>query len=357
MNDRVPVLSVTGSDCSGGAGVQADVKTIADMGGYPLTAVTAITIQNQQQIVDVHRLPTSLVVDQVHTVVLDMHPRAVKVGLVCDAETVKALRDEIVGCRSIVLDPGIVSGKDGRVIDGTVMQALVRWLIPEATLLMLKCSEAALLLDKSICSNEDMEMAARALVDMGAQWVLLRGGSHIEGQLTALLYGESKGRFFTTYNTEGWQRHGIGGVFSTAIATRLAMGDAVPDAISKAHEYVHSQVVYATAGERHMMRPHDLYHQFLSLISEYYRTAHDVAFYADKLCITPRYLSQVTDRMAAKSPKEVIADSLMHEAHVLLESTRLSIQEIADRLGFSSLPMFCRFFKQHEGCTPSDFRR
>ena len=198
--------------------------------------------------------------------------------------------------------------------------------------------------------------AARRLHDMGAQWVLLRGGSHVKGQLTALLYGENKGRFFTSYNTEGWQRHGVGGALSTAIATRLGLGDDMETAIDKAHEYIHSQIVYAVSPEDKCLRPSDLYNRFLSLIAEHYQEAHDVGFYADRLCITSRYLSQVTDKVVGKTPKHVIADYVMSEAKVLLNSSRLTVQEIADKLGFSSQALFGRFFKSQEGCSPSAYR-
>ena len=94
----------------------------------------------------------------------------------------------------------------------------------------------------------------------------------------------------------------------------------------------------------------------MSLVAEHYRQAHDVSFYADKLCITPRYLSQVTDNVVAKSPKQIIADYLMSEAKSYLETTRLTVQEIADKLGFSSQALFCKFFKNQENTSPSEYR-
>ncbi len=133
------------------------------------------------------------------------------------------------------------------------------------------------------------------------------------------------------------------------------MGDDVPTAVRNAHDFIHSQVVYAKPDET-AHRAIDHYNAFVSLVAEHYRSAHDVAFYADRLCITTRYLSQVTDNVVAKSPKQIIADYLLSEAKTYLGTTRLTIQEIADRLGFSSQALFCKFFKSQEKTSPSEYR-
>ena len=161
--------------------------------------------------------------------------------------------------------------------------------------------------------------------------------------------------FFTSYNVDGWQRHGVAAALSAAITTRLGMGDDVPTAVRNAHDFIHSQVVYAKPDEMGG-RAIDIYNRFVSLVAESYRQAHDVKFYADRLCITTRYLSQITDRVVGKSPKQIIADYLLSEAKTYLDTTRLSIQEVADRLGFSSQALFCKFFKSQEKTSPSDYR-
>ena len=134
------------------------------------------------------------------------------------------------------------------------------------------------------------------------------------------------------------------------------MGDDVPTAIRNAHDFIHSQVVYAKKQEESPHRAIDLYNAFISLVAEHYREAHDVRFYADRLCITTRYLSQITDNVVGKSPKQIIADYLMSEAKSYLDTTRLTIQEIADKLGFSSQALFCKFFRTQEKTSPSDYR-
>ena len=273
-----------------------------------------------------------------------------------ESETVRLLRNEVIATSRLVVAPGIFDSDGKQLVSDEVIDAFARYLIPEALLLMLRCKDAEKLLGISIKTDDDMLEAARLLHEMGAEWVLLRGARHIKGRLIALLYSQNKTQFFSSYNTEGWQRHGVAGALSAAITTRLGMGDDVPTAIRNAHDFIHSQVVYAKPDEMGG-RSIDIYNRFVSLVAEHYRSAHDVAFYADRLCITTRYLSQVTDNVVAKSPKQIIADYLLSEAKTYLGTTRLTIQEIADRLGFSSQALFCKFFKSQEKTSPSNYRK
>lgn len=349
------VLSITGSDSTGGAGIQADIKTITDLGGDALTVISSVTIQDKEGIHKIYDLPTSMVVGQARGIICSHHPQVVKVGLLRDAETIEALSNEIIACRSIVCDPGVLSSHGSRLMSDEAVHSFVRHLIPKSTLLMLRLEEAEIILSTHINSDDEMLHAAHCLTEMGATWVLLRGGKYSEGRLTALLYGPDTRQFFTSYNMEGWQRHGVGGALSSAIATRLAIGDDMRSAISNAHSYIHSQVVYAVA-DTQKMRPADIYNQFMSLIAAHYQEAHDVTYYASQLCISTRYLSQITGRMVGKSPKQVIDAYIMQQAHTLLDTTRLTIQEVAFRLGFSSQAMFSKFFKNQCGSTPSGRR-
>lgn len=344
---RVPILSINGSDSTGQAGIGADIQTIAALGGYAVSAVSCVGD---------YSLPSDTVLKQVGDIISTLHPKAIKVGLVTDSETVRRLRDEVIACRRLVVAPGIFDADCKPMVSDDVVEATKRHLVPEALLLMLRCRDAEKMLGISIRTDDDMLEAARLLHEMGAEWVLLRGARHIKGRLIALLYGQNKMRFFSSYNTEGWQKHGVAGALSAAITTRLGMGDNVPTAVRNAHDFIHSQVVYAKPDEMGG-RSIDIYNRFVSLVAEHYRTAHDVAFYADRLCITTRYLSGVTDKVVGKSPKQIIADYIMSEAKTFLDTTRLTIQEIADRLGFSSQVLFCKFFKSQEKTSPSNYRK
>ena len=353
----IPILSISGSDSTGQSGIQADIKTIAALGGYAVTAVSCISVQSGNGVRQMTDLPVALAMDQVRTIMSDAHPRAVKVGLVRDAEMIRQLRGEVIACPRLVVAPGIYSSDGSLMMGQEAIVALKRYLIPEAMLLMVRCRDAEKLLGMPITTDDSMLEAASRLHAMGAQWVLLRGGKHAKGRLTALLLGDGTHSFFSSYNTDGWQRHGIGGALSAAITTRLGLGDDVPTAIRNAHDYMHAQVVYAKEDSERALRPIDLYNSFIGEVAEHYVTAHDVAFYADRLNITTRYLSGITDKVAGKSPKQVIADYLLSQAKTYLSTTRLTVQEVSNKLGFSSQAMFCRFFKDQTGLSPNQHRK
>ena len=193
----------------------------------------------------------------------------------------------------------------------------------------------------------------------------LRGGHQVENRLTALLYYDGKKEFFSSENTEGWQKHGVGGTLSAAIATRLAFGDTLKDAISRAHDYMHAQVVYGVKAEptainkseKTLQRKADIYNEFTTLVAQHYREAHDVAFYADKLAITTRYLSRVTTDVVGYPPKQLIFNYIMQEACSLLKTSRLSLGEISAHLGFSNESRFVAFFKNQHGVSPGVWRK
>ena len=356
VNIITPILTISGSDGIGSSGIQADIKTITSLGGDAMTVITCMAL-NDGRGMKWHTLLEDVITDQARTIMGSMHPKAVKVGLIRNPLTIKNIRDEIVGCKRIVCAPGIFASDSSQLIDDESIQAIISYLIPESTLLMLRCNEAEKILGMKITSDDDMLKAAKELKEMGAEWVMLRGGQLADGRLTALLYGEGTKHFFTSYNIQGWKKHGVGSALSAAITTRLGMGDDVPTAIRNAHDFVHSRVVYAVSNEKQSPRAKDIYNEMISLVAEFYKKEHSVAFYADKLNITTRYLSQVTDKTVGISPKQVISNYLINEAKMLLDNSRLTIQEISDRLGFSSQTMFCKFFKEQEKHTPTEYRR
>ena len=354
---KIPILSINGSDSSGQSGIGADIQTIAALGGYAVSAVTCIGD---------YTLPSDVVLKQAEKSISTLHPKAIKAGLVTDSETVRMLHDEVIACRRLVVAPGIYDAEGRQMVSDDVIEAIARYLVPEALLLMLRCRDAEKMLGISIRIDDDMLDAARRLHEMGAEWVLLRGARHIKGRLIALLYGQNKTQFFSSYNTEGWQKHGVGGTLSAAIATRLAFGDTLKEAISKAHDYMHAQVVFGVKTvkanrkeitERSLQRKADIYNEFMTLIAQYYREAHDVAFYADKLALTTRYLSKVTTDVVDSSPKQLIFNYIMQEACSLLRTSRLSMSEISAQLGFSSESRFVTLFRKQKGMSPGEWRR
>lgn len=350
----ITILSINCSDSTGQSGVQADVKTIAALGCHTISAITAITTQGQLGVKHVNDLSASAVVGQVQSLLDDGEPNAVKVGMLRDPNTIQQVSALIADHPSIVCAPGILDTQGRQLADKASVQALTQYLVPRARLLVARCASAEMMLGMPIRSDEEMLAAAERFCRLGAKWVMLRGGLQQQGRCTALLYGHGTSQFFSSYNVEVWQQHGIGGALSSAIASRLAIGDSVPAAIRNAHDYIHSQVVSAIRPDNRHLRPSDHYNKMLSLLAQHYKEAHDVAFYADQMAISTRYLSRITAQCIGKSPKQVIADYLVSQARILLETSRLSMQEVAERLGFSNQSSFSRFFRQHTGKAPSN---
>lgn len=357
MKANIPILSINGSDSTGKSGIQEDIKVVKDLGGYALSAITSITVQNSQGITLVNELPTDVVIGQVRAVYGDCRPKAVKIGMVNGVETIKCIRDEIIGCQNIVCSPIIFSSDNTRLMDNDSVNAYRHYLLPVTKLLVMKSHEAEIILDMKITTDAEMVDAAKQLHEEGAEFVLLRGSCHTEGRVTALLYANGEEHFFSSYNIYGWQQHGVAGSSSMALAVRLAMGDDINTALRNAHEYLHNQIVYSVESDNYGIRPQELYNKLLSLIVQHHRSNHEVAFYADRLAITPRYLAQVTRTVASKSPKQIIDEYLLLQSKNLLQNTSMSIQEISDSLNFSSPILFTRFVKQHEGVSPRELRK
>lgn len=353
--------------------MQADIRTIAALGGYALSVVTSVTVQNTQGIHAMHDLPADIVMGQLKAIVDDVLPRAIKVGMVRDVESIKLLSGELAVCSRVVCDLGLVSSRGERLADGEVVAAVRRWLLPRVKVLTLKCRDAEVMLGHEVRRVEDMVASARQLLGMGPAAVLLQGGHCAERVLTDVLAvdGADEPVFFSSPDIEGWKVHGVGGTLSSAVATFLGQGIPVEQAVRKAHDYIRRLVVYAvdsqpwqgSGGLLHRAqasavsgRQVELYNRLMALVAEHHREARDVAFYAEQMSVTAKYLSQITRRIADKSPKQVIADYLMREVERELISTSQTVQEVAYQFGFESQALFCKFFKNLRGCSPTDYR-
>lgn len=356
MYQKKSVLSINGSDSMASVGVLADARVITELGGHALTAVTSVTVLDSQGQHAVYDLPADVVAGQVRATMHDQWPAAVKVGLLRHADTLAAMRSELVGHSCLVMAPGLTTSAGQPLADEGVARLWERDLFPLAALLLLRVAEAEAVLGMRVRTDGDMERAARLLASTGAGAVLLRGGRLSQDRLTAYLLCGTEGRFFSSANMEGWQRHGVGGALSSAIATRMAMGDTVAQAVTTAHAYVHSRVVYAVQNTSHAMRSADIYNQFMSLVAANYATEHNLSAYAARLAVTPRYLSMVTAHTVGRTPKQIFDTCLAQKASELLLTSHLTVQEVAQRLGFSSQASFCQFFSRVMGQPPSAYR-
>ena len=238
------VLSIAGSDSGGGAGIQADLKTCAALGCYGMTAITAITVQNTLGVSGIHSIPLDTVRGQIDAVVEAIGVDAVKIGMLATPEVVSVVADAIRrhGLQNVVLDPVMVATSGDRLIVPETAQALVNELFPLATVITPNLDEAALLLGRGIDGIPALDAAVADLLAMGAPAVLLKGG-HLNGDVVMDVLGQ-KGQAAADYLRLQSQRiathngHGTGCTLSSAIASYLAQGLALPEAVAQARQYI-----------------------------------------------------------------------------------------------------------------------
>ena len=235
------VLSIAGSDSGGGAGIQADLKTFAALGCFGMTAITALTAQNTTGVRSIHGVPVQMLRDQIDAVVEDIGTDAVKIGMLHAPDTVQTVADAIDRhqLRHVVLDPVMIATSGAVLIAPDAVQALVQQLFPRAALVTPNLDEAGHLLGRPLATPADMQAAAAALLALGAQAVLIKGG-HLAGEQVSDLFQAAGGDTFwlhapriATANT-----HGTGCTLSSAIAAHLALGHGLPQAVRQAHAYV-----------------------------------------------------------------------------------------------------------------------
>ena len=253
------VLSIAGSDSSGGAGIQADLKTFSALGGYGATAITAITAQNTQGVNSQFALEPQMVYDQIAAVMDDIEPSVVKIGMLSNTAIVEAVAKALHDYRPsfIILDPVIVSSTGHRLLSIEAQETIKERLIPIADLLTPNIPEMKALTDSSLSSLEEKKEAAQQLFNLGAKAILLKGG-HEEGEVktdvlflshrvtettssVSLSMSASESLSMSVYSSETVvtnNTHGTGCTLSSAIAAFIARGLSLEDAISEAKNYV-----------------------------------------------------------------------------------------------------------------------
>ena len=235
------VLSIAGSDSGGGAGIQADLKTIAALGCFGMTAITALTAQNTVGVRAIHGVSPDMLKHQIDAVVEDIGVDAVKIGMLPSPDVVQVVAQAIDrhALKNIVLDPVMVATSGAVLIDHPAIVALVAQLFERVALVTPNLDEAALLVGRPLVSEQTMAVAAQELLAMGAKAVLLKGG-HLPGDWVSDLLMTAGGQIhwmraprIRTANT-----HGTGCTLSSAIATYLALGLSLPAAVEEARQFV-----------------------------------------------------------------------------------------------------------------------
>lgn len=238
---RYPVvLSIAGSDCSGGAGIQADIKAVSAQGGYAASVVTAVTVQNTMGVRAVHAVPPEIVRGQIEAVMEDLRPDAIKIGMTNEAIVVKVIADCLRKYQPkwVVYDPVMVSTSGRKLMADDAIQTIERLLIPLVSLITPNLDEAEVLTGRKISTPDEMKQAATQLAEMYGTAVLIKGG-HLEGEETQdILYADGSFYIYKEKKIKSRNLHGTGCTLSSSIATYLAMGCKMDEAVGKAKAYI-----------------------------------------------------------------------------------------------------------------------
>jgi hydroxymethylpyrimidine kinase/phosphomethylpyrimidine kinase len=240
------VLSIAGSDSGAGAGIQADLKMFTALGVYGCTALTAITAQNTKNVAKIFEIPSPLVEQQIRSVMMDMRPNAIKIGMVYSAPIIDAVYRSVKKKPNIpvVLDPILAAGTGAKLLRADAYESFVSKLIPLSTLITPNRIEAEKLTNKLIKTEDDAIEAARKIRKLGAKNVLIKGGHFVSAEVTDLLL-DAKGSIikFKNARVEVKEIHGSGCNFSSAVAAYLAKSIALSQACRMANEYVHTAII------------------------------------------------------------------------------------------------------------------
>ncbi len=233
------VLTIAGSDTCGGAGIQADIKTFSALGTYGMSVITAVTVQNTQGVFGCQDITPDIIKAQIDAIFTDIEVSAVKIGMVSQIETIKAISEKLkqYHVKNLVLDPVMISKSGFDLMKSEAKETLIKELIPLAYIVTPNLPEAEVITGMSVKNLEDMEKSAKIIYDMGAKNVLIKGG-HMENEATDILFDGEKYTYIKRERIHTKNTHGTGCTLSSAIAANLAKGQTVKQAVQNAKEYI-----------------------------------------------------------------------------------------------------------------------
>lgn len=247
------VLSIAGSDSSGGAGIQADLKTMSALGVYGMTAITAITAQNTMGVRNSNGVSQEMVADQIDAVFEDIFPDAVKIGMLFDSQIATVVADRLRHWkpRFVILDPVMISTSGCKLISDDAIEVLIKELFPISTLVTPNKFETEFITENKLNNDEDIKVSASRMMHLGANAVLIKGG-HLSGEMATDYFFENNlaspvlfsSKYIVTKNT-----HGTGCTLSSAIASFLALGFDLKQAVGKAKKYLTEALNYGSKVE------------------------------------------------------------------------------------------------------------
>ncbi len=248
------ILAIGGSDSGGGAGIQADIKTVTALGGYAATAITALTAQNTLGVHELYDVPPEFVAKQIRAVLADIGADVIKIGMLANSQIVEIVADTLMQQAEdipIILDPVMVAKGGERLLADDAVDTLKKRLLPMANLITPNIPEAVILSGHEINSEVEMIKAGQMIYGMGAKAVLMKGG-HMAGDMVKdiLIASSISDKYTTSQNFYKWENkridstdtHGTGCTLASAIATGLAQNIQFENAITRAHEYVQQAI-------------------------------------------------------------------------------------------------------------------
>lgn len=233
------ILTIAGSDCSGGAGIQADIKTITVHKMYAMSAITALTAQNTKGVYGVYDSSPEFLSLQLNSIFTDIYPDAVKIGMLSNKELISIIVAKLIEfkAKNIVLDPVMISTSGTKLLNDDAMEILINKLMPIATIITPNIAEAECLYGLRIETKEDMELAALKISTHFPGHILIKGG-HLKDCSDDLLYSNGELIWYSQKNINNPNTHGTGCTLSSAIACNLANGASVKESILNAKNYI-----------------------------------------------------------------------------------------------------------------------
>lgn len=241
-------LTIAGSDSCGGAGIQADIKTMSALGVYAASAITAITVQNTKGVYGIQNVEPEIVKGQIEAVMEDIHPDVIKIGMVNDCDTIRAIAETLKKYKEsfqhLVIDPVMVSTSGCRLMQEDALDVFITELLPLATLLTPNIPEAEILANRKIENVEDIKAAAAAISKLGCRYVLIKGG-HFDGEekIDHLFEGGKQKTSYRGISVNTRNTHGTGCTLSSAITSYLAREMDMNTAIAMAKTYLSGAIL------------------------------------------------------------------------------------------------------------------
>jgi len=245
LKPKSKILIIAGSDSSGGAGIQADIKTVTTIGSYAMTAITAVTVQNTQGVKSIIPIDPNEIKNQIIFTSNDIKPDAIKIGMLHSSDVVNVVINSlnIIKVKKIILDPVMVAKGGTRLIDYKAIKILKKKLIKQVSLITPNIPEAEILTGVKISNKEDMILAANKLINLGAKNVLIKGGHLKSKNVEDIFFNKSDLKIFISPRHRTRNTHGTGCTLSSAITTYFSCGKSIKKACELGIKYVNSAIL------------------------------------------------------------------------------------------------------------------